>query len=178
MPSERAAGCDARPGHLQWAYPARGGLPDSGPVTLVPGYAPTFPGLRRADVPQGSSSLAGACTGRHSFEGVTMKTHQALCVKDWHVKSMSGNRLDVRKGKVYTISDLRDDGVTVFGGFWAVAPPDIFTPNLARERALADFVAAFDAWMMARGDELATGRGVTWRELLAARAALDATEEG
>ena len=29
------------------------------------------PDLRRADVPQGSSSLAGACTGRHSFEGVT-----------------------------------------------------------------------------------------------------------
>ena len=65
------------------------------------------------------------------------------------------------------------------GDYWACNEcGHVFTPrNDSRERALAEFVAAFDAWINARAGELATGRGHTWKDMIEARAALDATEE-
>ena len=70
------AGCNSRPGHLHWAYPARGGLPDSGPVTLVPGYAPTHT-VRRREMAAGSSvDIGRRLYGPVLFRSVTHGAEQ------------------------------------------------------------------------------------------------------
>lgn len=56
-----------------------------------------------------------------------MKVYRALCIKDWYIEAENGDRQECKRGKEYTVSGDRGDGtLTVFSGFWVIAPTNIF----------------------------------------------------
>ena len=58
-----------------------------------------------------------------------MKVYERICLHDWHVDALNGDRQDCKRGKAYTTSAPHEDGtVTVFSSFWVRAPGSIFEP--------------------------------------------------
>lgn len=56
-----------------------------------------------------------------------MKIYSRICIEDWHVEALNGDRQDCVRGKEYTTSRTWNDGtVTVLSRFWVRAPASIF----------------------------------------------------
>ena len=50
----------------------------------------------------------------------------SICVKDWSIEALNGDRLDLKRGKEYTTSPEKNGRVVVFGRFWVLAPASVF----------------------------------------------------
>jgi hypothetical protein len=60
-----------------------------------------------------------------------MRTYQRICIQDYDVLAENGDHFEVKRGKEYLTSDVRDDGsVIVFTRYWHPAPVSIFAGEL------------------------------------------------
>lgn len=56
-----------------------------------------------------------------------MKAYTAVCIEDWAIEAENGDRMECKRGEIYTVSGDRGHGeLTVFGRFWVPAPVRIF----------------------------------------------------
>ena len=56
-----------------------------------------------------------------------MKIMKRVCIRDWFIEALNGDRLDLKYGERYTTSAGVIGGeVTVFSQFWVKAPISIF----------------------------------------------------
>ena len=56
-----------------------------------------------------------------------MKVFQRIATKDYSIEAQNGDKLEIKKGNVYTTSKvLYDHTVIVFTRFWCHVPDDIF----------------------------------------------------
>lgn len=56
-----------------------------------------------------------------------MKIVNRLCIKDWSLEALNGDRVDLKRGMEYTTSPgVINKEVTVFTNFWIKAPIEIF----------------------------------------------------
>jgi hypothetical protein len=64
--------------------------------------------------------------------------YQGICLRDFTLEAKNGDRLELKRGKEYTISDIWDDGtVTVFTNYWARVPSDLFGGVLSLDEIAA-----------------------------------------
>ena len=64
------------------------------------------------------------------------KVYEALCIKNWSVEGLNGERLCLERGKEYTIGYARgiDHSVLVFSRYWTRVPMHIFAPVAFQEQ--------------------------------------------
>ena len=56
-----------------------------------------------------------------------MRTFSRICIKDYCIEAENGDKLELKRGKEYLTSDIKQGSqVVVFSTFWVPVPMELF----------------------------------------------------
>lgn len=55
-----------------------------------------------------------------------MKVYMGICLEDYTLEDQEGNKLELERGKEYTLSHEKDGQRCVFSNYWAWVPAALF----------------------------------------------------